>query len=88
MINHLPQYGFVSVDLLQKSLKVYVDALKPRLTVIVNLLVQRSELDPPMLGRLAILMDALQLHDLMLVLKLFFHLLKIRNNPFGPLQIE
>ena len=64
-----------------------VDPLKPRLTVIVNFLLQWSELNPPMLGSLAILTDVLQLHDLMLVLKLLVPLLQIPDDPFGPLQI-
>ena len=88
MINHPPQYGFVSVGLLQQSLQVYVDPLEPRLTVIVDLLLQGSELDPPSLGSLSILTDVLQLHDLMLVLKLLVPLLLIPNDPFGPLHIE
>ena len=88
MINHPPQYGFVPVGLLQQSLKVDVDALEPRLTVIVNLLLQVNELDPPMLGSLAILTDALQLHDRLLVLKLFVPLLQILDDLSSPLHIE
>ena len=84
MISHPPQYGFVSIGLLQQSLKVDVDLFEPRLTVIINLLLQGSELDPPLLGSLSILTDALQLHDLMLVLKLFVPLLQIPDGSIWP----
>ena len=77
MILHVPQHVIFLIGLLQQLLQMNIDPFEPSFLISLNLSLNGCHLGFAPLGSLLVLTYILQLHDSLLIFKLFVSLLKV-----------